>query len=119
MPLRKRKEPRNSQRMARGSTKKRARLRGTVRPWQILTLVLCGLTGIVLALVWGNHLKAQSDAYRDQEALGDWTVEQRVEDPDGCFSQFHYTGGMWIFLGEHVTQAPQAPTIHFSVTKTE
>ena len=54
-----------------------------------------------------------------QLTLGDWTVEQRVEDPDGCFSQFHYTGGMWIFLGEHVAQVPQAPTIHFSVTKTE
>lgn len=81
MPLRKRKEPRNSQRMARGSTKKRARLRGTVRPWQILTLVLCGLTGIVLALVWGNHLKAQSDAYRDQEALGDWTVDTAITEP--------------------------------------
>lgn len=81
MPLRKRKEPRNSQRMARGSTKKRARLRGAVRPWQIITLVLCALAGVVLALVWGNSLKAKSDAYREQQALGDWTVDNAITDP--------------------------------------
>ena len=81
MPLRKRKEPRNSQRMARGSTKKRARLRGAVRPWQIITLVLCALAGVVLALVWGNSLKAKSDAYREQQALGDWTVDNAIADP--------------------------------------
>ncbi len=51
--------------------------------------------------------------------LGDWTVDQWVEDPDGCITQFHYSGGMWIFLGETVTQTPQEPTIHFSVTKTQ
>ena len=81
MPLRKRKEPRNSQRMARGSTKKRARLKGAVRPWQIITLVLCALAGVVLALVWGNYLKAKSDAYRDQQASGDWTVDDAITDP--------------------------------------
>ena len=51
-------------------------------------------------------------------SLGDWTVEQRTEDPDGCITQFHYTGGMWIFLGENVTQAPTEPTICFSMTRT-
>ena len=83
----------------------------------------------VLALVSGQNgvnsqtaLEKLDDLFKQgsgQLTLGDWTVEQWVEDPDGCFSQFHYTGGMWIFLGEHVTQAPQVPTIHFSVTKTE
>jgi hypothetical protein len=67
--------------MARGSTRKRARLKGTVRPWQVLTLVLCALTGVVLALVWGNSLKAKSDAYREQQALGDWTVDNAIADP--------------------------------------
>ena len=83
----------------------------------------------VLALVSGQNgvnsqtaLEKLDDLFKQgsgQLTLGDWTVEQWVEDPDGCFSQFHYTGGMWIFLGEHVTQTPQTPTIHFSVTKTE
>jgi hypothetical protein len=81
MPLRKRKKPRDSQRISRGSTKTRARLKGTVRPGQVLTVVLCGVAGIVLALVWGNHLKAKSDAYRDKEALGDWTVDTAITDP--------------------------------------
>lgn len=81
MPLRKRKEPRDSQHFARGSTKKRTRLKSSVRPWQILTLILCGLTGVILALVWGNHLKAKSDAYRDKAALGDWTVDAAIADP--------------------------------------
>lgn len=81
MPLRKRKEPRNSQRISRGSTKKRGRLKGVIRPWQIVTLVLCALAGVVLALVWGNHLKAKSDAYRDKQALGDWTVDNSITSP--------------------------------------
>ncbi len=81
MPLRKRKEPRNSQRISRGSTKKRGRLKGVIRPWQIVTLVLCALTGVVLALVWGNHLKAKSDAYRDEQALGDRTVDNSITSP--------------------------------------
>ena len=80
MPLRKRKEPRDSQHFARGSTKKRVKLRGSVRPWQVLTLALCGLVGVTLALVWGNHLKAKSDAYRDQSALADWTVDTSLAD---------------------------------------
>lgn len=72
MPLRKRKEPRDSRSLARGSTKKRAKLRETVRPWQVVTLILCGLTGIILALVLGNYLQSRSDAYREEQAGNQW-----------------------------------------------
>lgn len=54
-----------------------------------------------------------------QVILEDWTAEQWVEDPDDCFSQFYRTGSMWIFLGEEVTQAPQSPAIHFTITRTQ
>lgn len=83
----------------------------------------------VLALVSGqknvdlqNALRKLDDLFSEgsgQLTLGDWTVDQWVEDPDGCITQFHSTGGMWIFLGENVTQTPTEPTIHFSVTKNE
>lgn len=78
MPLRKPKEPRDRQRYARGSTKKRARFKANIRPWQIIVPILCGLVGIVLALVLGNHLKAQSDAYREEQAENDWTVDGNI-----------------------------------------
>ena len=81
MPLRKRKEPRDSQHYARGSTKKRTKLKSSIRPWQVLTLGLCGLMGIILALVWGNHLKARSDALRDEQARNDWTVNPHIAKP--------------------------------------
>ena len=71
MPLRKRKEPRDSQHFARGSTKKRSRRKRFIRPWQILVPSLCGLAGIVLALVLGNYLQAKSDAYRENEGEAD------------------------------------------------
>ncbi len=78
MPFRKRKEPRNSQHFARGSTKKRTRVRSAILTRRVLILAFCGLAGVTLALVLGNHLKAKSDAYRDKEALGDWTVDTSI-----------------------------------------
>ena len=71
MPLRKRREPRDSQRLTRGSTRKRIR-KSTIRPWQILVPVLCGLTGILLALVLGNYLHKRSDEYREEASRNDW-----------------------------------------------
>lgn len=80
MPLRKRREPRDSQRMARGSTVKRARPKGKFRPWQILVPVLCGLAGVVLALALGNHLQKKSDEYREELHKNDWlTGDKPVE----------------------------------------
>ena len=79
MPLRKRKEPPNSQRYARGSTKKRTRSKRFIRPWQILVPTLSGLLAIALALALGNYLQAKSDEYREQ-GDGDWlTPDETVE----------------------------------------
>ncbi|MBQ4578676.1 MAG: MerR family transcriptional regulator [Clostridia bacterium] len=84
-------------------------------------------TAAVLALVSGQKgvdlqktLRQLDDFFSEgsgQLSLGDWTVEQRMEDPDGCITQFHYIDGMWIFLGETVTQAPKEPAVCFSVTR--
>ena len=78
MPFRKRREPRDSQHYARGSTKKRTRSRITVRPWQILVPVLCGLTGIVLALALGNHMQKKSNDYHDELAQNDWLAGETL-----------------------------------------
>ena len=78
MPLRKRREPRDSQHYARGSTKQRTRSKSSVRPWQILVPVLCGLTGVILALVLGNYLQKRSDAFRDEQAQSDWLVVETL-----------------------------------------
>ena len=79
MPLRKKKEPRDSQHYARGSTKKRTRRKRFIRPWQILVPTLSGLLAIALALVLGNYLQAKSDEYREQ-GDGDWlTPAETVE----------------------------------------
>ena len=79
MPLRKKKEPRDSQHYARGSTKKRTRRKKFIRPWQILVPTLSGLLAIALALVLGNYLQAKSDEYREQ-GDGDWlTPDETVE----------------------------------------
>ena len=80
MPLRKKKEPRNSQHYARGSTKKRTRRKRFIRPWQILVPTLCALAAVALALVLGNYLQAKSDAYREDQGNGDWlTPAETVE----------------------------------------
>ena len=78
MPLRKRREPRDSQHYARGSTKQRTRSKGSVRPWQILVPVLCGMAGVGLALILGNHLQRKSDEYRDEAAQSDWLTAETL-----------------------------------------
>lgn len=77
MAFRKRQETREQKRYTRRATKKRS-FKSSVRPWQVITLVLCGMAGIVLALVWGNHLKAKSDAFRDGQSDHDWTVDTNL-----------------------------------------
>ena len=80
MPVRKRKEPRDSQHYARGATKKRTRRKRFIRPWQILVPTLSGLLAIALALVLGNYLQAKSDEYREEQGDGDWlTPAETVE----------------------------------------
>lgn len=75
MPFRKRKESRSSQRMARGATRKRASAKKRLSPGSVVFLSLCALTGVVLALILGNILKARSDAFRDRSARENWTVD--------------------------------------------
>jgi hypothetical protein len=81
MSLRKRKEPRGQKRYARGSTKKRIRAKLSLRPWQVAVPILCGVAGVVLALLLGNHLKTKSDAYREEQLRNDWTLDGEIAPP--------------------------------------
>ncbi len=77
MAIRKRQESREQKRYTRRATKKRAS-GSSVRPWQILTVILCGAAGIVLALVLGNFLQARSDALREEDSRNDWTADTSI-----------------------------------------
>lgn len=77
MAFRKRQESREQKRYTRRATKKRGG-GSPIRPWQVVTVILCGLAGVVLALVLGNILQARSDAFREEDSRNDWTVDTSV-----------------------------------------
>lgn len=74
-------EATDRRRYGRRATKRRASLRPPAHPGRILACVLGAVAVIALALVTGNLLKARSDAYREAEAAGDWTLEEAVATP--------------------------------------
>jgi hypothetical protein len=74
MAIRKRQESREQKRYTRRATKKRG-AGVSVRPWKIVTVMLCGIAGIVLALVLGNYLGARSDALREEGSRNDWMLD--------------------------------------------
>lgn len=47
----------------------------------ILLVILGALAVVVLALVWGNHLKAASDARRAAEEAGEWQLDETIATP--------------------------------------
>ncbi len=61
-------------RFRRHSTKKRSVFRPPAHPGRLAAIVLAAVAVIVLALVWGNALKRQSDAYRADKEAGRWTL---------------------------------------------
>ncbi len=77
MAFRKRQESREQKRYTRRATKKRAS-GSSVRPWQVVTVILCGVAGIVVALVLGNILQARSDALHAEDTRNDWTVNTSI-----------------------------------------
>ncbi len=58
----------------RHSTKKRISFHPPAHPGRIIAILAAAVAVIVLALVWGNILKRQSDAYRANEEEGQWTL---------------------------------------------
>lgn len=81
MAFRKRQESREQKRYTRRATKQRAS-GSPVRPWQVVTVILFGVVGIVLALVLGNILQARSDALHAEDTRYDWTLDTSIPAAD-------------------------------------
>ncbi len=73
---------RTPRRYRRHSTKRRQIFRPPTHPGRLIAIIAAILAVIVLALVWGNALKRQSDAYRADQEAGKWTLPPD-EDPTG------------------------------------
>ena len=77
MAIRKRQGSREQKRFTRRATKKRSK-GSVIRPWQVITVILCGVAGAVLALILGNYLQARSDAlHEDQNRFPAATVSPK------------------------------------------
>ncbi len=69
-------------RLARRATR-RTSLRGS-RPVLKRHILIWGaacLVTVVVALIWGNHLKAESEALRNAESAGDWSLDTAIAVP--------------------------------------
>ena len=75
MAIRRKRESRDQRRYTRRSTKRGFVLRPPAHPWRIVGGALAVIAVVALALIWGSHLKAKSDAFREAEERGEWTLE--------------------------------------------
>ena len=48
---------------------------------KILLTFICVVGILIVALVWGLHLKAKSDALAQAQAAGEWTLEENITTP--------------------------------------
>ena len=65
---------RTPKRYRRHSTKRRSVFRPPAHPGRLIAIILAAVAVVTLALIWGNVLKRQSDAYRAAEKAGEWTL---------------------------------------------
>ena len=63
-----------SKRYSRRSTKRRHVFRPPAHPGRLVAIIVATVAVIVLALVWGNALKRQSDAFRAADEANQWTL---------------------------------------------
>ena len=81
MALRKKRESREQRQFVRRSTKKRMVLRRPAHLGKVVAALLIAIAIIALALVWGSHLKAESDAYHEALEMGAWTLDPEIAVP--------------------------------------
>lgn len=62
-------------------TRRRSAHRDPKRTKHLILACLIPLAVIIVALIWGNHLKAESDAYRAQMEAGAWTLDEEIAIP--------------------------------------
>ena len=48
---------------------------------RLIAVISCALAAVILALVWGNFLKAESDAHRAAEEAGEWLLDENAATP--------------------------------------
>ncbi len=48
---------------------------------RLIAVISCALAVVILALVWGNFLKAESDARRAAEEAGEWLLDENAAVP--------------------------------------
>ena len=79
--IRKKRESRAQRRYTRRSTKKGMILRRPAHLGKIILGLAAALAVVALALVWGSHLKSESDAYHADMERGAWTLDEAVATP--------------------------------------
>lgn len=69
-------------RLARRATRRTSLRHRDPRKWRKMWLSIIGAIAVIaVALVWGNHLKSESDARRAAEEAGDWLLEAETAVP--------------------------------------
>ncbi len=81
MPLDKHYEKRERRRYTRHSTKSRLIIRPPAHPGRIVAVIVAVVAVIVLALICGSILKKRSDAYREAQEEGRWTLDATIATP--------------------------------------
>lgn len=76
---------RTANRYSRRSTKRRHAFRPPAHPGRLVAIIVATVAVIVLALVWGNALKRQSDALRAAEAADQWTLPPEEAEDQSSF----------------------------------
>ncbi len=77
----KRQRPRQARRYAEHATRRGGSPRDPRRIKYILALIIGMVLVITLALVWGNILKARSDAYHQSHPSVEWTLDEEITAP--------------------------------------
>ncbi len=75
MAIRKKRESRARQRLALRPTKNPRR---PAHLGRIVSIALAVVAIVALALIWGSHLKAESDAYHEALEMGAWTLDPEM-----------------------------------------
>lgn len=71
-------KPKGSKRIHRFSQKQSVLRRRLAHPGRVVALVLTAVLSVTAALVLGTYLSAKSDAYREEQSKGQWTLEEIV-----------------------------------------
>ena len=81
MQFKRKHESRDQRRYTRSSTNKGVVLLHPAPMGRILVIFLVSVAVVVVALIWGSYLKAESDAYRVSLENGEWTLNPEIATP--------------------------------------